>query len=571
MRIICKVVREFLFLSLFVFLLFPIGNAIADPQLEASELVDSGLRLLEKDKKSKALEAFSQAIKLHPTASMPYVYRGRIHIENKDLKAAGDDFNSALKNDSGNMSAYMERGNLYNASRMYKYAVNDYSVLIKRGTKEMKALALGLRGNIYIEIDEQKKAIEDFTQLIELEPTKEVGYFGRAVVFDNMDDPLNALEDYNRAIEINPLNVEALNRRADIHDYIGDRASGRADRVRARDILNPSTDKKKKTGFNPVDSTWLSKNSATESSAIKSVDGFRAALMFTNNPDEFFSQLKEGAYIATETEATRDKPIVAVLFFNGCLADRAGSCNYGVELEMFNPDGTLAVNFSENDLLIEGRDFTGVHTDVITIAMAAEAGDPNGTYQVKVKVIDENGDKTLNLEQTFDLVGEAKATAKPVTKPKEEVAKAPAPTPSAPEESMKKAEEPVAPVAVESGWKHIARTTDGTRHSMDIAGIDKVTDSLRRVRVKKEMGEMKKGYMALYKAALRKRGVDTDKFNYTIVKYEVDCSKNTLRTVGFSDHSATGEILFERGSMESSPKTPKARSMDSIIVNYTCR
>ena len=82
---------------------------------------------------------------------------------------------------------------------------------------------------------------------------------------------------------------------------------------------------------------------------------------------------------------------------------------------------------------------------------------------------------------------------------------------------------------------------------------------------------MKKGYMALYKAALRKRGVDPAKFNYSIIQYEVNCMEKTLRTVSFSDHSKSDEVLYERGSMESSAKGVKPRSMDSIVVSYTCK
>ncbi len=429
--------RKFLYLALFSFLFLFAGNALADSELEASELVDKGLRLLERGETEMAFEAFHKSILLNPNVSKPYVYRGRLYFTKEDWKRAGEDFNMAIKNNSSNMDAYLERGNLYNQSRMYNYAINDYSVLIMRAEFDIKVKALGLRAKAFVEIDNQKGALADYTELIRLEPTGELGYFGRAMVFDNMDDSLNALEDYNRAIEINPLNAEALNRRAEIFEYIGERGKARRDRVAARQILNP------------------------------------------------------------------------------------------VEIEKKEEDPNLPP--------VPGAEPTGISNAPASMAKEAAAKE------------------------------EAKAP---------EAVKPPAAIVPPPSEEPKetKVESPeVMPDEAQSEWTHIAQTTDGTKHSMDIGGIENLTEALRRVRVKKEMGEMKKGYMALYKAALRKRGVDPAKFNYTIVKYEVDCMKNTLRTVGFSDHSEAGDTLYERGSMESSAKTPKPRSMDSIIINYTCK
>lgn len=412
------------FFMLVIILLASASMALADNELEASELYDKGIRLLEAGKPDKAFDAFHKSILLNPNVSMPYLHRGRLYVEKEDWKRAGEDFNQAIKNDRGNLEAIMERGKLYDANKMYNYAISDYTVLVKKGELEAKAVALKLRASVYVKTDETGKALEDYTELIEIEPNGETGYFGRANIYDSMEESLKALEDYNRAIEINPLNVEALERRSKIYDYIGERDKALQDRVTAHRILNP------------------------------------------------------------EEEKDSDLPPVP------------------------------------------GAEPTG-------ISNAPEADKP---------------------------IEKAEAAVPPVPT---------APAAEAVEDKKEKIEEAVE-VPEESEWKQIARTTDGTKHYMDIGGIDKLTDTLRRVRVKKEMGEMKKGYMALYKAALRKRGVDPAKFNYSIIQYEVNCLEKTLRTVSFSDHSASDEVLYERGSMESSAKSVKPRSMDSIVVSYTC-
>jgi tetratricopeptide (TPR) repeat protein len=60
------------------------------------------------------------------------------------------------------------------------------------------------RGKRYLELGEYDKAIQDFTQAIELEKRYVFAYAERGLAWEMKGSHEKALEDYNKALEINP-------------------------------------------------------------------------------------------------------------------------------------------------------------------------------------------------------------------------------------------------------------------------------------------------------------------------------------------------------------------------------
>ncbi len=78
------------------------------------------------------------------------------------------------------------------------------------------------RGIVYIAISEYKKAIDDFTKAIELEPNDTRVYTNRGLAYRMIQKFDRALDDFNKSLELNPLWPDTLYGRALTYQELGD-------------------------------------------------------------------------------------------------------------------------------------------------------------------------------------------------------------------------------------------------------------------------------------------------------------------------------------------------------------
>ncbi len=103
------------------------------------------------------------------------------------------------------------KGNAYYSEKKIDKAIEEYTEAIELNPK--LASAYNNRGVAYGNIKEFDKAIEDCNKAIELNPKLASAYSNRGIAYNNIKEFDKAIEDCNKAIELNPKLVSAYNNR----------------------------------------------------------------------------------------------------------------------------------------------------------------------------------------------------------------------------------------------------------------------------------------------------------------------------------------------------------------------
>jgi tetratricopeptide (TPR) repeat protein len=85
-----------------------------------------------------------------------------------------------------------------------------------------------LRGTARRATGDQRKAIEDFSKAVELEPNLD-NYFQRASTYQGLGDHARAIADFNKALEEDPMQPHIYYSRAASRAAVGDQAGATAD------------------------------------------------------------------------------------------------------------------------------------------------------------------------------------------------------------------------------------------------------------------------------------------------------------------------------------------------------
>jgi tetratricopeptide (TPR) repeat protein len=171
-----------------------------------------------------------------------FMARGTASFKEADYKQAANWYKWAIKADSSNSEAFFNRGNAFRMLKNYEKAFSDFKVAIKLDSSDgnahflfgLSAFYLGnmnasLEGNseaikygsnygsqawlnraeTYIRLGENKKAIKDFSAVVELKGHNLMNaHFYRGQLHMRMNDKISALSDYKKVIDINPKNVQ---------------------------------------------------------------------------------------------------------------------------------------------------------------------------------------------------------------------------------------------------------------------------------------------------------------------------------------------------------------------------
>ena len=103
------------------------------------------------------------------------------------------------------------------------------------------AFAYIVRGNFRAElVGDRNGAIADYSQVIQLEPERALGYYLRAKNRFKLGDPKGAIDDFDRAIQLQPNYVNAYLSRGVVRASLGDRQGAIDDTSQAIRLgLNP--------------------------------------------------------------------------------------------------------------------------------------------------------------------------------------------------------------------------------------------------------------------------------------------------------------------------------------------
>ena len=234
-----------------------------DLQNQIRQLFDEATTFKSNGQWSKAVETYSQIIKLAPTFVPTYVERGLLIHEMGDPERAFQDFESALNFDAQYGPAYYGRGwvkhtrgdfngEMQDAKKgllldrqnagmyyrrigaahqgleQYQEAIEAYNEAIKFYDGEDEGTIYN-RGLCYLELNEYASALSDFNKSLEMDPDWAWAFAARARTFLAMDDCENAIADSSKAISIQPNYVYSYIWRALAYETLGDKKKARND------------------------------------------------------------------------------------------------------------------------------------------------------------------------------------------------------------------------------------------------------------------------------------------------------------------------------------------------------
>lgn len=170
-----------------------------------------GVNREEQGNDSKALESYTQALRLYPDRDRTYYNRGLIHERLGNTSAALEDLTEAISLGSQSPETYYQRGNLRFQLGDRQGALDDYTEAIR--LQEDYAAAYVNRGSVHADLGDDQRAVTDYTKALEIDSTLAAAYLNRCLSRSNLGDHLGAIEDCTQAIHFQPTHTFAYQNR----------------------------------------------------------------------------------------------------------------------------------------------------------------------------------------------------------------------------------------------------------------------------------------------------------------------------------------------------------------------
>ncbi|MEO1428189.1 MAG: tetratricopeptide repeat protein [Cyanobacteria bacterium J06633_8] len=215
---------------------------------------------------SQAIADFTQAININPNFAKAYIKSGLTRYQLADYYGAIEDYTQAIRINSYDAEAFQNRGDIRSFLGDSQGAIEDYTQAGKINphvletqileTQRLASQQINLKieenshnstittdnnnGNLHRE--NHQRAIEVFTQVIEISPDDAVGYKKRGNARCDLGDYLPAIEDFTKAIQINPYDADAYFFRGNVFYQIEDKPEAIEDYTQAIKINSNHTD-----------------------------------------------------------------------------------------------------------------------------------------------------------------------------------------------------------------------------------------------------------------------------------------------------------------------------------------
>ncbi len=135
------------------------------------------------------------------TDPVKYYEIGTLANESKNYKDAEIYFSKYLEKFSSDASAYYNRGYARFKLKEYKKAISDFSTVLE---KSQTSESFFYRGNCYYSLKEYKNAHTDYTKALEQEPDNYDIYYNRGFASFRLKNYQDAINDWQKTIELNP-------------------------------------------------------------------------------------------------------------------------------------------------------------------------------------------------------------------------------------------------------------------------------------------------------------------------------------------------------------------------------
>lgn len=171
-----------------------------------------------------------KAVANHPQSAETWIAAGRA-IGDVAPYAALQYYNRAVHLEPQNVEARRMRAVALSQEHRHEAALADVDAALKASPKD--ALLIGMKANILMHFGNFKKAIDVFSQSIQIEPLAQT-LFDRGYCYSQIGDLPRAIEDYSAAHRLDPSLLGAIAERGRAYQLSGDFRRAVADLERAR-------------------------------------------------------------------------------------------------------------------------------------------------------------------------------------------------------------------------------------------------------------------------------------------------------------------------------------------------
>ena len=203
---------------------------VTDP-VRAQQSFDAAQRLFAVARYNEAIVACDRAISLKTNFADAYMLRGRARVLEYDAAEAIADFAAVIEIRPGDPQALLWRAAAYVDQKKYTPAISDAAAALKLDSK--LARAYYLRGTALRGLGEARKAIEEFAQAAELEPST-ANYVQLGATYQLVGDHRSAIQSFTQAILMFPDAPEAYFARAQSERALGDTEQATKDYLEGR-------------------------------------------------------------------------------------------------------------------------------------------------------------------------------------------------------------------------------------------------------------------------------------------------------------------------------------------------
>lgn len=198
--------------------------------MTAADFIESGNDFLNSGDIDKAIEEYTQAIRLEPNDVNAYMSRGDAYRKKYDNNNENEDY--GFDNESKQQQIDNLNKAITDFTQVLHFVPDSISAYIKRGCAYIKKSHYDNDFHEFV-LDEEEihrqsvdldKAIADLTYAIQLDPNNTDTYINRGDAYSSYKDYDNAIKDYTQAIKINPNDINAYHKRGytfsvDLKDY----------------------------------------------------------------------------------------------------------------------------------------------------------------------------------------------------------------------------------------------------------------------------------------------------------------------------------------------------------------
>jgi len=195
--------------------------------------ISRGNAWLKKREYNRAIDDYTQAIKLDGKKAEVYNYRGFARAElaarNKfnGINLAIEDYTHAISINKNYVDALINRSYAYYQTGDFTRVIEDCDRII--ALEPTNAVIWNRRGSAWYAREDDDKAITDFSQAIKIKSDYAVAWYNRANAWYNKQELDKALADVNRCLAINPSFADAYTSRGKIFQSMGNNESAATD------------------------------------------------------------------------------------------------------------------------------------------------------------------------------------------------------------------------------------------------------------------------------------------------------------------------------------------------------